>query len=388
MSELVCPDIATDEKVWTKPEQQVPPGKAIAFVADRKWVHIPYLFAIWQSGAAAAPLSFRLPEAAGAEALRRIETIDNVEGLATLLFTSGSTGTPKIATATLEQHLYNAKGALPFLNLQPGDRWLLSLPLFHVGGIAILVRCALAGAAVVVSDLPMAEAIFQHRVTHLSLVPTQLYRLLHLEKSVLLSVAKQLKCILIGGAPIPTDLIQKAAAFGLPVHQTYGMTEMCSMITMGKVLPYREMKIAADGEVLVKGQTLFEGYLGQKQTGWFATGDLGRLTENGDFTFIGRKDNLFISGGENIQPEEIEGILMTMPGVIEAYVVPISDPEFGSRPVAFIYSLQLTFEEIQERLRDRLPKFKIPIRFHPLQEGTDLKLSRQALQKAAAAHLV
>lgn len=303
---------------------------------------------------------------------------------ATLLYTSGSNGAPKIACHSLENYEYSARGTNECLQLSEEDRWLLSLPLFHVGGIAILFRCALAGATIVLSDLSLLDAILIHRVTHLSLVPTQLYRLMQEEETRVRQAASQLKSVLIGGAPIPQDLLAKALKFGFQLNPTYGLTEMTSQVTMepfSNPLPYREMKIASDGEIFVRGKTLFLGYLNAPpQEGWFATRDLGRITETGKFEVIGRKDNLFISGGENIQPEEIERAILNLPGIVEAIVVAKPDPEFGARPVAFIADEtgRITLESIQEQLKGTLPSFKLPIALYPLPiESIGLKRSRK-----------
>jgi len=342
------------------------------------WAHttpeVVYLFfAIWKLGKIACPLSTRLPSCH--EALERLGTelftpqqIEpqsptpwdwNENNLATMLFTSGTSGTPKIACHTIGNHLYNARGSP--IPLTPDDCWLLSLPLFHVGGIAILFRCYLAHARIAISS---------GNITHLSLVPTQLQRLLK-------EPLPNIKYILLGGAPLPS------IETPWNVVPTYGMTEMSSQIvTDGRVHPYAELKLAPDGEILVKGKTLFQGYYDKSHgitlpldaEGWFATKDLGKWAINGKLEITGRKDNLFISGGENIQPEEIEAELRKIDGVTEAIVVAIPDPEFGARPVAFLN--QLSSLEI---LKSRLPKYKIPIRVFLLPKEGGFKRDRKAL---------
>lgn len=279
-----------------------------------------------------------------------------------LLYTSGSTGTPKIAILTMDNLLANAKTVVSAVDLKPGDQWKLSLPLYHVGGIGILIRCILARATLVLDDSP--------DITHLSYVPTQLYRAT--------PVYKKLRCLLLGGAPI--------ASYppNLPIHTSYGLTEMASMVALdGKVLPDRELKIAEDGEIWVRGPCLFQGYFGEPpQKGWFPTKDLG-VIKNGKLEILGRKDWMFISGGENIQPEEIEKHLLAFPEVLEAAVVPIDDPEWGKRPVAAVAGKKtFSLSEMQSRLREHLPKYKIPIALYFLDElpkKNDLKLNRSLL---------
>ncbi|RMD98473.1 MAG: o-succinylbenzoate--CoA ligase, partial [Calditrichaeota bacterium] len=216
---------------------------------------------------------------------------------ATLIFTSGSTGTPKAALLSYGNHYFSALGANRNLPFGPGDRWLLSLPLYHVGGLAILFRAALGGGAVVFPENPrdLAGAIAKYRVTHVSLVATQLYRLL--QDPAAAKPLAQLKAILIGGSAIPKSLIDRAVELGLPIHTTYGLTEMASQVTTtppgasremlatsGRCLPHRQLDISPEGEIRVKGRTRFLGYVdGDKLVqpfdaqGWFATGDLGYM---------------------------------------------------------------------------------------------------------------
>lgn len=258
-----------------------------------------------------------------------------------LLYTSGSTGSPKIAILSLSNLVANAQTAINALDLRPNDEWKLSLPLYHVGGIAIIFRCILARATIVIDDTP--------NITHLSYVPTHLYRAT--------PVYKKLRCLLLGGAPIHNYPKH------LPVYTSYGLTEMASIVALnGNILPDRQLKISDDGEILVKGPSLFQGYFGHPpQKGWFATKDLGRFVD-GKLEVLGRKDWMFISGGENIQPEEIEKELLTFPEVVEAAVTPVDDPEWGQRPVAIVFApVRFTLAEMQKRLLKSLPKYKIPV---------------------------
>lgn len=281
------------------------------------------------------------------------------EGIATCLKTSGTTGAPKFAMHSFENHLTNASNPHPLLELSSTDRWYLSLPLNHVGGLAILFRSFVSGMSVVLEK--------DDTITHLSFVPTQLKRYLqnpiHYPK---------LKAILLGGAPIPLELCKQAYKMGLPLFLTYGMTEMSSQIathpfhpstgvTFGFPLKERELKIAPDGEIWVRGKTLFQGYLGGPRiSDWFPTRDIGEMGPNG-LLIHGRKDRMIISGGENIHLEDIEKSLMNLPEVQDAKVTSRPDEEFGQRPLATItLSSPLCPEEIRERLSYDLPRFKIP----------------------------
>jgi o-succinylbenzoate---CoA ligase len=233
--------------------------------------------------------------------------------------------------------------------------------------------------------LELIENIEKYKITHVSLVATQLIRLLENKASI--NILKNLKSILIGGSHIPSNLIKNSIKYNLPIYTTYGSTEMASQITTtksnvkseklytaGKLLNYRSIKISEDGEILVKGETLFKGYIENNiihnpldSEGWFHTGDLGKIDNEGYLTVIGRKDNMFISGGENIYPEEIEKVLTTINEIENALVIDIPNNEFGARPIAFIKfhsNKNPDKKNIKIRLRKHLPKYKIPDAFY------------------------
>lgn len=290
---------------------------------------------------------------------------------ATYLFTSGTTAEPKIACHSLGNHYYSALGSNARMPLQTNSHYLLSLPLYHIAGIAILFRTFLAGASLLLSD-----TLSHPQASHLSLVPTQLSRLLETLDG------QASRHILLGGANISPLLYQKALQKGLTIYPTYGMTEMSSQIatyfeksafSLGHPLPYREIKIATDGEIFVRGKTLFQGYFNNTeglhlpvdQEGWFPTRDIGLYSPKQGLKILGRKDRLFISGGENIQPEEIEKILSSIEGITNAKVMPQADAEFGFRPVAYITSEKgFNEKELKRFLSSMLPPFKVPVAFY------------------------
>lgn len=310
---------------------------------------------------------------------------------ATLVLTSGSSGKPKAALHTVENHLASAARSNANIPLETGDRWLMSLPLHHVSGLGILFRCLLGRAAAVFPGArePIAEAIEKYGVTHVSLVATQLHRMLDEAEGV--ATLKRLKAILLGGGPAPAALIARAMEAGLPLYTTYGLTEMATQVTTtrpgdpparlrssGYPLAPDTIRIADDGTIEVYGDTLFVGYVEQDQVarpftedGWFRTGDLGRFDGDGYLHVLGRRDNGFISGGENIQPEEIEAFLRECPGVLEAMVVPVNDAEFGTIPAAFVRidgDGPPDTAALRDELMARLPKFKVPRHFYPWPE--------------------
>jgi O-succinylbenzoic acid--CoA ligase len=352
---------------------------------------------------AGACLSRPAPETLLRDGEQRAEPADvPQERPATIIFTSGSSGAPKAALHTFGNHYHSALGSNTNIALRPGDRWLHSLPLYHVGGLSILFRCMLAGATVALPQpgTSLGESIAGLGATHVSLVSTQLSWLLR-EDAYLVG----LEAVLMGGGPVPPSLVDEALARGLPLHTSYGLTEMASQVTTtlpgasieelrtaGRVLPNREVSISKSGEILVRGETLFAGYVEGEEPdrpldaeGWFHTRDLGEIDESGYLRVGGRMDNLFISGGENIQPEEIEEALCRLDGIDEAVVVPVLDEEFGARPVAFVRAAGRMPEELARKLEPLLPRFKIPISFHPWPEEArrGMKADRAVLREWA-----
>ncbi|MBN1213139.1 MAG: o-succinylbenzoate--CoA ligase [candidate division Zixibacteria bacterium] len=314
---------------------------------------------------------------------------------ATVVWTSGSSARPKAVVHTYGNHYYSALGANKNMPFEPGDRWLLALPLYHVGGLSILFRAILGGGAVSIpeKEKSLAENIIENKITHLSLVATQLYRLLEDKKNIK-KIGKTLKAVLLGGGPFPKKLIDKAVAYELSLYRSYGLTETASQVTTtgradyplkpdtsGRPLEYREIKISEENEILVRGVVLFKGYLESEglsapfdSDGWFHTGDIGHIDSDGCLTVTGRRDNRFISGGENIQPEEIENILCQRDDILEAMVVPVANDEFGYRPVAFVRIKDNSEPDkikITEFLEKHLPRFKIPDYIYSWPENTD-----------------
>ncbi len=299
----------------------------------------------------------------------------------TIFFTSGTTGEPAGVYHDLHQHIISAEACNKNVPFEVGDKWLLSLPLFHIGGFAILVRAVVNGGCVLINskDEITWDFIKEMNITHISMVPTQLFRLLD---SFDKNKTNSLKAILLGGASIPFSLLEKLKGTELPVYATYGSTELASQAATSpilytdedleitaKILDHCEMKTESTGEILVRSGSLFKGYM-QKvaekripfdKDGWFATGDLGEIDSSGNLKISGRKDNMFISAGENIQPEIIEKRLSSYKGIIEALVVPLGYPEYGSVPVAFVKTdSEIDFEYLKKWVREALPGIMVP----------------------------
>ncbi|KAE8438930.1 AMP-binding protein [Vreelandella piezotolerans] len=318
------------------------------------------------------------------------------------IFTSGSSGTPKAVQHRLGNHLASSRGSASFISVDQASGWLLSLPLFHIGGYAIAFRVFLAGGRVIIDDgAPLLERLQRQPITHLSLVPTQLWRLLHAGFD---PQKTQLRELLLGGAAIPAPLVAKMTALGLTPRVSYGLSEMASQVctglpgapgVVGKPLPGREVRVH-NGEIQVRGETLFEGYLQDGQLtpavdseGWFATRDKGHFTKQGELVVEGRLDNAFISGGENIQPEAIEQRLVDHPGVAQALVVPVPQPEWGERPVAFVdyHAEEVDGAELNTWVRETLPGFMVPDAWFGWPEGVGFKPSRRVFAMKARAAL-
>lgn len=316
-----------------------------------------------------------------------------------LIFTSGSSGQPKAAIHTLVNHISSAKGSSSLINLHTGDNWLLSLPLFHIGGLAIVNRCALAGACVVIKNEQqhIAEQLIKDRITHVSLVSTQLLRLLNDN----IASLSQLKALLLGGGAIHKSLIERLADINVSAFTSYGMTEMSSQITTGiaigdessgKLLADRELDIR-DGVIWVRGKVLFQGYLQSdgsilRQTdakGWFCSKDCGYWDQNGNLVITGRSDNMFVCGGENLHPEEVENALKLHQDIDEAIVFSIKDKEFGLLPAAIIKTVNNhlpSLESIEAIILNKIARFKRPRCYFLWPENVEqisLKVSRNKI---------
>lgn len=292
-----------------------------------------------------------------------------------LLFTSGSSGRPKIvrlAHAALEAAARAHAGALPW---RDDDAWVLCLPLGHIGGLSVLTRSLYARRPVVLAPerfdpSGLIDTLDRHRGTLVSLVPTMLARLCDRPPPA------SLRAALLGGAAASPALVERAREAGWPVLPTYGASETCAQICtqrlgderplgVGPPLPGLEVRIR-DGEIEARGPTLMLGYLDDPSPlveGWYRTGDRGYLDTEGHLRVQGRTDDRLITGGENVDPTEVEEALLTHPGIVEALVLGVPDPEWGQRVVAMIAGSDLPDDEALEAYLDgRLARFKHPRR--------------------------
>jgi o-succinylbenzoate---CoA ligase len=286
-----------------------------------------------------------------------------------VVFTSGSMGAPKGVRLSISNLTAAAVASQQHLGHGPDDDWLLAMPLHHVGGLSIVVRQAYTGGAVTM--LPHFEAssfatAMKSGVTMVSVVPTMLHRLLEH------APFRGLKAVLVGGGPIPPGLLEEAAERGLPVLPTYGMTETFGQVATlhpeapldyrAHPLPGVEIRIGPDGRIAVKGPQVSPGYLGEpdRSDPWFVTGDFGEMDDEGALRVLGRADSVIVTGGENVSPERVEAVVRGHPGVIEAVVVGVPDPEWGEMVVC-VY--QGDANDLSDWVSRSLPGFMAPKRW-------------------------
>ena len=309
-----------------------------------------------------------------------------------MVFTSGSTGQPKAVVLTMGNLLASATASGFRLGVLPDDRWLLTLSLYHVGGIAPIFRSTLYGTAVVIRESfdpgGVADDIERHDVTVVSLVPTMLAEMLERRGT----LSDSLRAVLLGGAPAPDSLIERCRNYSIPVFPTYGMTETASQIatarpqqaferagTVGRPLLWTELTVVDDegqpveagerGEIVVSGPMVTAGYYGDVDANVEAfcehglrTGDVGYASEHGYLYVLNRLDDRIITGGENVDPGEVVEALRSHPEVDEAAVVGLDDDTWGERVAALVVprTEPLSADSLEGHCRDRLAGYKLP----------------------------
>ncbi len=337
-----------------------------------------------------------------------INNYSNSTEPATIVFSSGSSGQPKAIQLGIANHYYNAIGANDNIRFNPGDRWLMSLPLYHVGGLAILFRSLIGGGSVLFpsSSNTLTQIDSNNNISHLSLVPTQLRKLIDGNK-VGNNRSYKFKALLVGGGAVPKGMIEEAISLGWPIYTTYGLTEAASQVATSiepiknhnsssvKILAHRDVRISDKSEIEIRGPILFEGYIENQKlikpfdsAGWFATGDLGHIDNDGMLYVKGRKDNMIISGGENIHPEAIEAAIYECCDIEEVIVVGVHSEKYEQRPVAFVKfknENNIVQNELRTRLEKLLPSFMIPDKIYEWPDDCidNMKQSRQHLAAIA-----
>jgi O-succinylbenzoic acid--CoA ligase len=365
------------------------------------------LHALPRLGAALVPLNTRLPspeQRAQAEAAGALFTVDGpLDGLEasieprrqvdpgavhTVLFTSGTTGPPRPVPLRVANQDAAARASAAALGSHASDRWLCPLPLFHIGGLAILVRCARAGTTAVLHDhfatRRVAAALLQGEITLASLVPTMLRRL----RDARISELPRLRSLILGGGPMPPDLLDWARDRGIPVRCTYGMTETCSQVAVtdpwelaGVPVPGADLRTGSDGEILVRGEMVAREALGED--GWLHTGDRGRIDRHGRLHVEGRIGELIITGGEKVAPGAVEAVLVAHPAIADAAVAGVPDPEWGEAVTGFVVeSSPVSDYELLAFCREHLAGYQVPKRIERLD-----RLPRNAAGKLMRAEL-
>ena len=282
------------------------------------------------------------------------------------MFTSGSSGAPKAVMLSRDNLLASAAASGERLGWRDDDRWLCPIPLAHVGGLSVVTRCLIARRCAVLGEL---ADLREHTATIASVVPAQLARLLDTD------APAHLRAVLVGGAPLSGSLRGAALARGYPVRTTYGMTEACSQIAtqadptepgVGRPLSSVEVD-TSDGRLRVRGASVMMGYANAPSPfdldGWFNTGDLGHVDEAGFLHITGRADDLIITGGENVNPSEVEAALLAIPGVEDACVFGVPDDTWGHIVAAAIVAAETPCDDrVSAGLESALASFKRPRR--------------------------
>lgn len=305
---------------------------------------------------------------------------------ALILFTSGTTGEPKGVRLTERNLRASAIASACRLGISPTGRWLCCLPVHHMGGFGPFYRTVFAGTTLVTQRAfdarETASVLSEFDITGISLVPTQLRRLLSVDAPL-----ASLETVLVGGAPLPSQLARRALDANVPLYPTYGMTETTSQVatappaevarypgTVGQPLLSVAVEIIDDGdvvepehvgEIVVDGPTVTPGYLHPRPERFgpwgLHTGDMGYRDEEGRLWIVGRSDDLIQTGGELVAPSEVASVIHEHQAVAEAAIVGLADEEWGERIGALVVSdKELSVETIRQYCREHLPGYKVP----------------------------
>jgi o-succinylbenzoate---CoA ligase len=328
-----------------------------------------------------------------------------------VLPTSGSTGAPRLVKLSRRALIFSAHASARNLGWEPDDRWLLCLPLAHTGGLSIVTRCLLARKTVLLFEPGDAGTLARSAelrevlgsATLASLVPSVLSALLDTG----FTAPPGLRAVLLGGAGCSPELARRAHAAGVPLLTTYGLTETASqvvtrryaeryqplpvrrgVVSSGHPLPGVTLRLEAE-TISVNAGSLFSGYVGERAEtldarGFFVTSDRGELGDDGELYVRGRSDDVIVSGGENVDPLEVEAELLALPGVRAACVFGTPSEKFGEVVSAVLVTdvPELCQQaRLAELLGARLARHKLPrrvLRADSLPLGQSGKVDRRA----------
>ena len=305
--------------------------------------------------------------------------------VASIMYTSGTTGRPKGVLQTFGNHFYSAVSSALNLGLSSADKWLCVAPIFHISGFSIIMRGLIYGMTVRLVEKFRAEELERilanETVTIMSVVPFMLKKLIQQQNKTNTHYNSAFRCMLLGGGTIDRETLEACLQRSIPVVQCYGMTETCSQIvalrsadallklgSVGQPLFSTQLKLSKDGEILLKTPALTPGYLNLPNKlpskmidGWYRTGDIGHLDKEGYLYIDGRADEMLISGGENIFPQEVEQVYQRYPQINEVAVVGQNDSVWGQVPVAFVVSdRRLSTTKLMNYGYEHLARYKVP----------------------------
>lgn len=305
--------------------------------------------------------------------------------VASIMYTSGTTGKPKGVLQTFGNHFYSAVSSALNLGLSSADKWLCVAPIFHISGFSIIMRGLIYGMTVRLVEKFRAEELERilanETVTIMSVVPFMLKNLIQQQNKTNTHYNSAFRCMLLGGGTIDRETLEACLQRSIPVVQCYGMTETCSQIvalrsadallklgSVGQPLFSTQLKLSKDGEILLKTPALTPGYLNLPDKlpskmidGWYRTGDIGHLDKEGYLYIDGRADEMLISGGENIFPQEVEQVYQRYPQINEVAVVGQNDSVWGQVPVAFVVSdRRLSPTKLINYGYEHLARYKVP----------------------------
>ncbi len=412
--------------------QSISSGDRVGIFSQNNIEFVINVLALWQLSAVPVPINWRLTEPEIAEQLKlgncqsvlvhkefiqKVKSIDKKvikspfeidldksispkESLfpndpAVIIFTSGSTNKSKGIILSFNSLYNSAINSNQLLRYTRSDRWLASLPFYHIGGFSIITRALLFGIPLIIPDSlstkNIVDSVNKYQPTFISLVSNQLKKLVDEGTS----PNPEIKNCLIGGGFSDQDLVKDAFDLGWPINIVYGSTETSSFVTallkdetifkphsVGRAVPTNQIQIKDGdgnelkpfeiGEITVQTNALMSGYVDDNETrqainnGYYNTGDIGYIDEDGYLYLVGRKNYLISTGGENINPVEVENILLEHPLIEEAAVFPLKDKDWGEIVAASVVlknkSINLSYDEIKIFLSAKISGFKIPKR--------------------------